>query len=142
MPWRTDLTASGHPIARGPMAVVGTYSATAGTTKPFKPNAADQNMLVTQLSTALAGVKSCTFDLNDVSGKAIKVDTTKLAQAHVKIKGPRSRWIWEQATAGSCWPARHAAGVQRHDVHDLAQSEQQDDRSPVPVRHHHLRVTR
>ena len=67
--------------------MVGTYATTAGPTKPFKPNAADQNMLVTQLSKALAGVKSCTFDLNDVSGKAIKVDTTKLDQAHVKIEG-------------------------------------------------------
>ena len=86
-PWRTDLTASGHPTTRGPTATVGTYATTAGPTKPFKPNAADQNMLVTQLSTALAGVKSCTFDLNDVSGKTIKVDTTKLNQAHVKIQG-------------------------------------------------------
>ena len=32
-------------------------------------------------------MKSCTFDLNDVSGKTIKVDTTKLNQAHVKIEG-------------------------------------------------------
>jgi hypothetical protein len=86
-PWRTDLTASGHPTTRGPTAVVGTYSPTAGPTKPFKPNAADQTMLVTQLSAALAGVKSCTFDLNDVNGKMIKVDTTKLALAHVKIEG-------------------------------------------------------
>ena len=87
MPWRTDLTASGHPTTRGPTAVVGTYATTAGPTKPFKPNAADQNMLVTQLSAALAGVKSCTFDLNDVGGKAIKVDTKQLNQASVKIEG-------------------------------------------------------
>jgi len=86
-PWRTDLTASGHPTTRGPTATVGTYAATAGPTKPFKPNAADQTMLVTQLTQALAGVKSCTFDLTDVGGKAIKVDTTKLDQAHVKIEG-------------------------------------------------------
>jgi hypothetical protein len=86
-PWRTDLTASGHPTTRGPTATVGTYATTAGPTKPFKPNAADQTMLVTQLTQALAGVKSCTFDLNDVSGKAIKVDTAKLNQAHVKIEG-------------------------------------------------------
>jgi hypothetical protein len=87
MPWRTDLTASGHPTTRGPTAVVGTYATTAGPTKPFKPNAADQNMLVSSLSMALAGVKSCTFDLSDVGGKTIKVDTMKLAQAHVKIEG-------------------------------------------------------
>ncbi len=87
MPWRADLTASGHPTTRGPTAVVGTYMATKGPTTPFKPNAADQTMLVSQLSTALAGVKSCTFDLSDVGGKSIKVDTMKLDQAHVKIEG-------------------------------------------------------
>jgi hypothetical protein len=32
-------------------------------------------------------VKSCTFDLNDVGGKTIKVDTMKLGQAKVKIQG-------------------------------------------------------
>jgi hypothetical protein len=44
-------------------------------------------MLTNQLSTAIAGVKSCTFDLTDVGGKSIKVDTTKLNQAHVLIMG-------------------------------------------------------
>jgi hypothetical protein len=87
MPWRADLTASGHPTTRDPLATVGTYGTPRGPTTPFQPNAADQNMLVTQLGQALAGVKSCTFDLNDVGGKSIKVDTTKLAQAHVRIEG-------------------------------------------------------
>jgi hypothetical protein len=86
-PWRADLTASGHPTTRGPTATVGTYATTAGPTKPFKPNAADQNALVTQLSTALTGVKSCTFDLDNINGQTINVDTTKLNQAHVKIEG-------------------------------------------------------
>ena len=69
--------------------MVGTYATTAGPTKPFKPDASSQTMLVTQLSTALAGVKSCTFDLSDVGGKSIKVDTTpaKLSQAKVLIQG-------------------------------------------------------
>jgi hypothetical protein len=44
-------------------------------------------MLVSTLSMALAGVKSCTFDLSDVGGKTIRVDTTRLNQAHVKIEG-------------------------------------------------------
>jgi hypothetical protein len=87
VPWRTDLTASGHPTTHGPTATVGTYATTAGPTKPFQPNAADQNMLVSQLSTALTGVKSCTFDLGNVNGQTITVDTTKLDQAHVKIEG-------------------------------------------------------
>jgi hypothetical protein len=86
-PWKADLTASGHPTTRGPTAVVGTYATTAGPTMPFKPNASDQTMLVNQLSTAIAGVKSCSFDLTDVGGKSIKVDTTKLSSAHVLIMG-------------------------------------------------------
>jgi 3D (Asp-Asp-Asp) domain-containing protein len=85
--WRTDLTASGHPTTRGPTAVVGTYSPTAGPTKPFKPNAADQTMLVTQLSTALSGVKSCTFDLTTTGGTSIKVDLKQLNKATIKVEG-------------------------------------------------------
>jgi hypothetical protein len=87
MPWKMDLTASGHPTTRGPTATVGTYGTTAGATKPFKPDASNQSALVTTLSMALAGVKSCTFDLKDVNGVAIKVDTSKLNQAHVLIEG-------------------------------------------------------
>jgi hypothetical protein len=86
-PWRTDLTASGHPTTRGPTATVGTYGTTRGPTTPYQPDASNQALLVTQLSQALAGVKSCTFDLNDVGGKSIKVDTTKLNLAHVRIEG-------------------------------------------------------
>ena len=87
MPWRTDLTASGHPTTRGPTAVVGTYAATAGPTKPFKPNAADQGMLVTQLAAALSGVKSCTFDLTTTGGVSIKVDLKQLNKATIKVMG-------------------------------------------------------
>ena len=104
-PWRTDLTASGHPTTRGPTATVGTYATTAGPTKPFKPNASDQTMLVTQLSTALAGVKSCTFDLNDVSGKAIKVDTTKLNSGAREDRRDRGS-ARARPTAGTSTPAR------------------------------------
>ena len=83
--WLADLTASGKPKARGTS--LGTYSATAGPTMPYQPMASDESMLATQLSAALAGVKSCSFDLSDVGGKSIKVDTTKLASAMVKIQG-------------------------------------------------------
>jgi hypothetical protein len=83
--WKNDLTASGKPNARG--STLGAYSAAAGPTNPYMPNAGDQTQLVTQLTTALAGVKSCTFDLNDVGGKSIKVDPMKLDQAQVKIEG-------------------------------------------------------
>jgi hypothetical protein len=87
MPWKTDLTASGHPTTRDALATVGTYATTKGPTTPFQPSASDSTMLVTQLSQALQGVKSCTFDLKDVNGVAIKVDTSKLTQAHVLIQG-------------------------------------------------------
>jgi len=83
--WLADLTASAKPKARGTS--LGTYSPTMGPTKPYQPSASDESMLATQLSAALAGVKSCSFDLSDVGGKSIKVDTTRLAAAMVKIQG-------------------------------------------------------
>lgn len=83
--WAADLTASGKPKARG--SSLGTYSSTMGPTTPYQPSASDENQLTTQLSAALAGVKSCSFDLSDVGGKSIKVDTTKLSSAVVKIQG-------------------------------------------------------
>ena len=86
-PWRTDLTASGHPQTRGPTAVVGTYMATKGPTVPFQPNASDQTMLTTQLAAALSGVKSCTFDLSSINGKSISVDLNQLNKASVVIEG-------------------------------------------------------
>ena len=139
MPWRTDLTASGHPTTREPTATVGTYGTTKGPTTPFQPNAADQNMLVTQLSQALAGVKSCTFDLSDVGGKTIRVDTTRLNQAHVSIEGMEVPREHHQRLERR----RHradAARVHRHGVRQVAPAGQQEHRSPVPLRHHHLRV--
>ena len=81
------LTALGHPTTRGPAATVGTYATTSGPTKPFQPSASDQNMLTTQLSAALTPVKSCTFNLSNINGQTITVDTSKLSQAHVKIEG-------------------------------------------------------
>ena len=54
---------------------------------PYTPSASNQSDLVTQLTKALSGVKSCSFDLSDVGGKSIKVDTSKLASAMVKIQG-------------------------------------------------------
>ena len=58
-----------------------------GTTKPYHAQASDESMLTTQLSAALSGVKSCSFDLSDVNGKSITVDTTMLAKASVKVEG-------------------------------------------------------
>jgi hypothetical protein len=81
--WAADLTASGKPNARG--TTLGTYASTMGPTTPYTPSAANQTQLVTQLSAALSGVKSCTFDLSNIGGKSIKVDLPKLAQAQVLI---------------------------------------------------------
>ena len=83
--WAADLTASGQTAARG--VTLGTYSTTMGPTTPYTPSASNESQLVTQLTAALSGVKSCSFDLSDVGGKSIKVDTTKLASAMVKIQG-------------------------------------------------------
>ena len=80
-----DFTTAGKTAAAG--STLGMYAATAGPTKPYTPNASDATQLATQLAAALSGVKSCTFDLNNINGQSITVDTTKLNQAHVKIEG-------------------------------------------------------
>jgi hypothetical protein len=79
--WAADLKDSMKPAARG--TTLGTYSATMGPTKPYMPDAANQAQLVSQLSAALAGVKSCSFDL----GGHIKVNTKLLDKASVLIGG-------------------------------------------------------
>jgi len=84
-PWADDLTASGKPKERG--TTLGTYSTAMGPTKPYMPSAANQTELVNQLSSALSGVKSCTFDLKEKDGNPLKVDRTMLTGAHVKIMG-------------------------------------------------------
>jgi hypothetical protein len=66
---------------------VGDYAATAGPTKAYAPDVTNQAQLMNQLSQALAGVKSCTFDLGDVDGKSIKVDLTQLDKATITVMG-------------------------------------------------------
>jgi hypothetical protein len=83
--WHADLVALGKTAARG--TTLGTYSATAGPTKPYMPSATDQTQLANQLAAALSGVKSCTFDLNDINGKAIKVDRNQLNKASITVMG-------------------------------------------------------
>jgi hypothetical protein len=96
--WKADLTASGKPNARG--TTLGTYMATPGPTHPYMPSASDQTQLVSQLSAALSGVKSCTFDLNGVGGVPIKVDLTKLDKATIKIEGTT---VPLDANSGNGW---------------------------------------
>ena len=128
MPWRTDLTASGHPTVRGPTATVGTYGTTGGPTTPYQPDASNQALLVTQLSQALAGVKSCAFDLNSVEpGKTIKVDLNQLSKASVLIEGnavpldPRTRTAgtWRPRPRLCCTAARATPGAPERPEHRL-----------------------
>jgi hypothetical protein len=85
--WAADLTASGKTSERG--VTIGTYDTTSGPTKPYTPDVGDQTMLTMQLSAALSGVKSCSFDLSNVNGQSIKVDLNQLAEASVSIMGTK-----------------------------------------------------
>jgi hypothetical protein len=72
--WHADLVASGKPVVRG--STVGTYAAAAGPSRPYAPTADDEAAIAARL-------KSCRFDI----GGNLKVDTTKLNLAHIKIAG-------------------------------------------------------
>jgi hypothetical protein len=95
--WNADRIALMKPATRqttladGTMipTTLGEYSATSGPTKPRTPEAADQAGLLKELTAALSGVKSCTFDLSNVNGKSIKVDLNQLAAAEVKIENAK-----------------------------------------------------
>jgi hypothetical protein len=99
-PWLADLTTTGKTQVRG--ATVGTYATTAGPTKPYTPDAADQAMLTSQLMAALSGVKSCSFDLGNINGQTIKVDLNQLAAAHVCLDKtcPSGNEVPQDATNG------------------------------------------
>jgi hypothetical protein len=62
---------------------LGNYAAAGGAAKVFKPDPNDQTALATEFRNALAGVKSCTFDI----GGDIKVVQSLLSEAHVYIEG-------------------------------------------------------
>jgi hypothetical protein len=83
--WTREFVATGKPAMRGQ--TIGTYSATAGPTLPYRPDVANQAMLVNQLSAALSGVKSCTFNLNSLEGKMLKVDPTQPGLITVQVQG-------------------------------------------------------
>ena len=73
--WRADFTTTGKADVRG--ASIGEYvmdPALAGNAPVFRPDPTDQAALTDQLREALAGVKSCTFDL---SGDGVKVDLSR-----------------------------------------------------------------
>jgi hypothetical protein len=83
--WTRELVATGKPLMRGQ--TIGTYSATAGPTLPYRPDVANQTMLINQLSQALSGVKSCTFNLNNLDGNMLKIDATQLEKVSVSVQG-------------------------------------------------------
>jgi len=93
--WKADIVAklpdcalaANFNMCRGK--TVGDYMTTAGPTKPFMPDPSSQAAIASQLKTALASVKSCSFDLGDLNGQSIKVDLNQLDQANVLVMGTK-----------------------------------------------------
>lgn len=81
--WKSIWTAAG----RTGSVPTASYQTTGGNATAYTPDPTNRTALVNAISAVVAGVKSCTFDLSDVGGKSIKVDTTKLAQARVIVEG-------------------------------------------------------
>jgi hypothetical protein len=78
--WHTLFTAAGLQMNQA----LGTYAPTTTTNAAvFSPSATDVTDLTTQIGSALAGVKSCSFDLQ---GK-IKVDLPNASEGSVTIDG-------------------------------------------------------
>jgi hypothetical protein len=73
--WQLDFATTGKPAARGQ--TIGDYvtdPALGGNAPVFRPDPTDQAALTDQIRTALAGVKSCTFDLSE---DGVLVDVTR-----------------------------------------------------------------
>jgi hypothetical protein len=83
--WAADFVATGKAAVRG--ASIGDYSAEGGDAIVYRPDPNDQAELVGQIRAALAGVKSCAFDLG---GDGVQVDVSRPdlgALARVSIDG-------------------------------------------------------
>ena len=76
--WASDFALTGKPAMRGQM--IGSYIDPAdplqlpGSATVYRPDPTDQAALIQQISAALAGVKSCSFDL---AGDGVKVDLSR-----------------------------------------------------------------
>ena len=104
--WATAFAATGKLAVRGES--IGTYTTDptlAGTAPVYRPDPNDQAALTEQIRTALAGVKSCTFDLAE---DGVQVDLTRedLGQlAKVIVNGapvpfdPANGWTMLSETA-------------------------------------------
>jgi hypothetical protein len=85
--WPGLYAMTGKPMTDSGGLAIATYGAAGGNAPVFTPASTSEKDLENQISAAINGVKSCTFDLSDVNGKSIKVDLTKLAQATIQIEG-------------------------------------------------------
>ncbi len=70
--WAADFVTTGKLAERG--ASIGAYSPVGGTATLYRPDPTDQAQLIEQIRAALAGVKSCTFDL---AADGIEVDISR-----------------------------------------------------------------
>jgi hypothetical protein len=73
--WARDFATTGKPAMRGQSVGNYVFDATlAGDAPVYRPDPTNQAALTEQIRTALAGVKSCTFDLGE---DGVKVDLTR-----------------------------------------------------------------
>jgi hypothetical protein len=86
--WRSDFIATGKPSVRGQSIGDYVFDVTlAGTAPVYRPDPTDQAALTDQIRAALAGVKSCTFDLGE-DGVEVDLSRQDLGQlAHIIING-------------------------------------------------------
>lgn len=76
--------ASGRPVRGNTTA---DYSAVGGTAQVYRPDPTDQEALVAEIRSALAGVKSCEFSLGE-DGVEVDLSRTDLGeQAHILLNG-------------------------------------------------------
>jgi hypothetical protein len=83
--WAADFAATGKAAVRG--ATAGDYAPVGGSAAVYRPDPNDQAELVEQIRAALAGVKSCAFDLG---GDGVEVDVSRAdlgELAHVTVDG-------------------------------------------------------
>ena len=83
--WLEEFALTGKPLQVGE--TTGDYSTVGGTAQVFRPDPTDQAALADEIRVALAGVKSCTFDLGE-DGVEVDVDRPDLGTlARVLLNG-------------------------------------------------------
>lgn len=120
--WTGDLQKTGKTGQPG--VTVADYSATAGTATAYKPDPADQAAIADALRTALAGVKSCTFDLTSSNITINTADANLGTHAGVKINGtavpydPTNGWhapsdtqVQLEGTACDTWRTKESTQI-------------------------------